>query len=109
MAAPVLFVVDPMAPVEFAVLLRAPGPNVPVPDFGDFDPQHEGEGELLPVVTLQALDREREGPPLLRKEGQAELGWNRWESRSTRKSVQSSRAMYWKAQRPSIGTYFRAT
>src|ERR1044071_6575610 len=72
--APELFVVDPMAPLDFAVLLRPPGPNVPVPDPRGFDPQHEGEGELLPVVTLQLFDGEREGPPQLREKGQTRAG-----------------------------------
>ena len=60
-----------MAPLDFAVLLRLAGPNVPVPDPGGLDPQHKGEGELLPVVTLQTLDGERKGPPKLGQEGEA--------------------------------------
>jgi class 3 adenylate cyclase len=48
--------VDPMAPLDFAVLLRPAGPNVSVPDPGGLDPEREGEGELLPGVTLQTLD-----------------------------------------------------
>ncbi len=43
LSTPELLLVDPMAPLDFAVLLRAPGPNVPVPAPGGFDPQHEGE------------------------------------------------------------------
>jgi uncharacterized protein len=41
--APELLLIDPMAALDFAVLLGAPGPNVPVPDPGGFNPQHEGE------------------------------------------------------------------
>ncbi len=51
--APELLLIDPMAAFDFAVLLRPAGPNVPVADPGGFDPQHEGKGELWPVVTLQ--------------------------------------------------------
>jgi hypothetical protein len=60
-----------MAPLDFAVLLRPAGPNVPVPDPGGLDPERESEGELLPVVTLQPLDGERKGPPELGQEGEA--------------------------------------
>ena len=60
--APELLLIDPMAPLDFAVLLGPAGPNVSMADPGGLDPQHKGEGELLPVVTLQALDGEREGP-----------------------------------------------
>ena len=83
-----------MAPLDFAVLLRAPGPNVPVPDLGGVDPQHEGDGALVPGVALQPLDGEREGQPELREEGQARAVGNRRASRSTRTGVQSSRAEY---------------
>jgi hypothetical protein len=71
--APELLLIDPMAPFDFAVLLRPAGPDVSVadPDPGGFDPQHKGEGELLAVVTLQSLDGEREGPPELGQEGEA--------------------------------------
>ena len=69
--APELLLIDPMAAFDFAVLLRPAGPNVPVADPGGFDPQHERKGELLPVVTLQALDGERKGPPELGQEGEA--------------------------------------
>ena len=30
-----------------------------MPDLGGFDPQHEGDGALVPRVTLQPLDEER--------------------------------------------------
>jgi len=40
---PELLVVDPMAPLDFAVLLRPPGAIVSVADPGGFDPQHKGE------------------------------------------------------------------
>src|SRR4030095_6001025 len=43
LSAPELLLIDPMAPLDFAVLLRPAGPNVPVPDPGGFDPQDEGE------------------------------------------------------------------
>jgi hypothetical protein len=69
--APELLLIDPMAPLDFAVLLRPAGPNVPVPDPGGFDPEDKGEGELLPVIALQPLDGEREGPPELGEEGEA--------------------------------------
>jgi len=42
-----------------------------MPDPSGFDPQHKGEGEFLPVVTLQPLDREGEGPMDLREEREA--------------------------------------
>src|SRR5258708_4835007 len=42
--APELLLVDPMAPLDFAVLLRPAGPNVSVPDPGGLDPEREGEG-----------------------------------------------------------------
>src|SRR6266567_6329331 len=64
---PELLLINPMAPLDLAVLLRAPGPHVPVLDPGGFDSQHEAEGELLPVVALQPLDGEREGPSELRE------------------------------------------
>jgi hypothetical protein len=67
--APELLLIDPMAPLDFAVLLRPAGPNVPVPDPGGFDPEDKGEGELLPVIALQPLDGEREGPPELGEDG----------------------------------------
>jgi len=38
-----LLLIDAVAPLDFAVLLRAPGPNVPMPDPSGFDPQDEGE------------------------------------------------------------------
>ena len=71
LAPPELLLVDPMAPLDLAVLLRAPGPDVPVPDPGSFDAQYEGERELLPVVALQPLDGKREGLPELGEERQA--------------------------------------
>lgn len=39
-AVPELPVVDPMARLDFVVLLRARGPNLAVPDPGGFDPLH---------------------------------------------------------------------
>ena len=61
LAPPELLLIDPMAPLDFAVLLRPPSANVPAPEPGGLDPQHKGEGELLPVIALQSLDGEREG------------------------------------------------
>src|SRR6266568_2041320 len=52
---PELLVVDPMAPLDFAILLRSPGPNVSVSNPGGLDPEHEGKGELLPMVALHSL------------------------------------------------------
>ena len=52
---PELLVVDPMAALNLAVLLRAPGPNVSVADPGGLDPEHEGKRELLPMVALYSL------------------------------------------------------
>src|SRR5712691_9822020 len=69
--APELLLIDPMAPLDFAVLLRPSGANVSVADPGGFDPQHEGEGEFLPVVTLQPFDGEWEGPLELSEECEA--------------------------------------
>jgi hypothetical protein len=71
LTAPELLLIDPMAPLDFAVLLGPSGPNVSMPDPSGFDPQHKGEGEFLPVVTLQPLDGEREGPVELREEREA--------------------------------------
>ncbi len=65
---PELLVVDPMAPLDFAVLLRAPGPNVSVSDPGGLDPEHEGKRELLAMVALHSLDGERKGSPELSEE-----------------------------------------
>jgi len=65
---PELLVVDPMAPLDFAILLRSPGPNVSVSNPGGLDPQHEGKGELLPMVALHSLDGERKGSPELSEE-----------------------------------------
>src|SRR5215813_1401601 len=72
--APELLLIDAVAPLDFAVLLRASGPDVAMPDPSGFDPQHEGEGELLPVVTLQPLDGEGERPLALGEEGEARAG-----------------------------------
>src|SRR6266852_508110 len=69
--APELLLIDPMAPFDLAVLLRPAGSDIPVADPGGFDPQHKGEGELLAVITLQALDGEREGRSELGQEGEA--------------------------------------
>src|ERR1700681_377874 len=41
--APELLLIDSMAPLDFAVLLRPPGSNVVVADAGGLDPQHKGE------------------------------------------------------------------
>src|SRR5712691_12715422 len=41
--APELLLIDPMAPLDFAVLLRPPGSNVVVADAGGLDRQHKGE------------------------------------------------------------------
>jgi hypothetical protein len=75
--APELFLIDPMAPLDFAVLLRAPRPNVPVPDPSGFDPQHEGERELLPVVALQPLDGEGKVRRSSARKARLEPGYNR--------------------------------
>jgi len=40
---PELLLIDAVASLDFAVLLRAPGPDVPMPDPRGFDSQHEGE------------------------------------------------------------------
>ena len=107
--APKLLVIDPVAPLDFAVLLRPPGPNVPVPDPGGFDPEHEGEGELLPVVTRQPLDGEREGPPDLREEGEARALVQppvKPQHAEARTIVYGSEL---KGQRPAIDTYFTST
>jgi len=42
-----------------------------VPDPGGFDGQDERKRELLPVITLHALDGEREGAPKLGQKRQA--------------------------------------
>ena len=68
---PELLVVDPMAPLDFAVLLRSPGPNVSVADPGGLDPEHEGKRELLPMVALHSFDGERKGPLELSEEREA--------------------------------------
>src|SRR5712664_122848 len=69
--APELLLIDPMAPFDLAVLLGPAGSDIPMADPGGFDPQHKGEGELLAVITLQALDGEREGRSELGQEGEA--------------------------------------
>jgi len=70
---PELLLVNPMAPLDFAVRLEPAGPNVSVPDTRGLDPQHKSKGKLLSVVTQQTLDLERKGPPELSQEGEARI------------------------------------
>ena len=60
---PELLVIDPVAPLNLAVLLRPARPDVPVPDPRLLDTQREGQGELGAVVILELADREWEGFP----------------------------------------------
>src|SRR5205823_12964475 len=50
---PELLVIDPMATLNLAVLLRPARPDVPVPDPRLLDTQREGQGELGAVVILE--------------------------------------------------------
>src|SRR5258707_623986 len=69
--APELLLIDPMAPFDLAVLLRPAGSDIPVADPGGFDPQHKGEGEILALITPQALDWGRGSRSELGQEGEA--------------------------------------
>lgn len=69
--APELFGIDPMAPLDVAVLVRPAGLDVPVTDALTLDGQEEGEGKLRSAVHLQLVDGERERPRELAEELEA--------------------------------------
>src|SRR4030095_16713221 len=56
--APELLVVNPMTALHLAVLLRAPGLDVAVPDSQRLHVEGKGEGKLMPVVALELPDPE---------------------------------------------------
>src|SRR5437899_1478891 len=60
LTAPELLVVNPMTSLDLAVLLRAPGLDVAVPDPQRLHGEGKGEGELVPVVALELPDPEGE-------------------------------------------------
>src|SRR5262249_27374907 len=70
-AAPELFLVDPVAPFDLAVLLGVARLDVPIPDPEGLNGQGEGERKLLPVVALKLPDPEGKGAgrPRLRTRG----------------------------------------
>jgi hypothetical protein len=70
-APPELFLIDPVAAFDLAVLLGTPRLDVPVPDPQGLHGQRECEGELLPVVALQLPDPEEKCPAELGQEGEA--------------------------------------
>ncbi len=59
---PELFLVDPVAPFDLAVLLGAAGLDVPMSDPHGLNGDREGERKLLPLVALQLLDRDGKRP-----------------------------------------------
>jgi len=63
--------IDPVATLDFAVLLRVPRPNVAMADPRGFDGEDEREGEFRSVIALEAPDGEREGPRQLGEEREA--------------------------------------
>jgi hypothetical protein len=55
--------IDPVAALDLAVLLRSPRSDVPVTDARLLQRQRKVEGKLGTVVRLDLADREREAPP----------------------------------------------
>ena len=63
-----------VAPLDLPILLRAPRPDVAVPDPGLLDREHEVEGEVLPAVGLDFPDGKRQDPAELGEEVDAGAG-----------------------------------
>ena len=80
--APELFLVDPVAPFDLAVLLGAPRLEVAMPDPQRLHGDRESEGKLLPVVALQLSDSEGEPPTQL-------LAQARWRTTAKRSTLSS--------------------
>src|SRR5262245_26150583 len=70
-AIPELFVVDPVASLDFPVLLRAPWLDVAMLDAGLLDSEGKGDRELGAVVGLELAYRERQALAKLAQEGKA--------------------------------------
>src|SRR5882724_1525555 len=70
MPAPELLVVDAVAALDLAVLLRTARADVAVANPGALDRQDEGERELGAVVSLNLANRKREGPDELSEEAE---------------------------------------
>ena len=68
---PELLLVDPMTALDLAVLLRAARLDVAMPDPEGLHGQGKGEGELMPVVTLELADPEGKRPAQFSQERQA--------------------------------------
>ena len=60
-AAPELLVVDPMAPLDFPVLLGPLWSHKAMVDARGLRREREGQGEILVVIALKASDDEGEG------------------------------------------------
>src|SRR5947209_13006744 len=71
LTAPELLVVNPMTALHLAVLLRAPGLDVAVPNPQRLHGEGKGEGKLMPVVALELPDREGERAAQLAQKRQA--------------------------------------
>ena len=71
LSTPKLLVIDAVAPLHLAVLLRAPGADVPMPDPRRLHGQRELERKLPPVVALEAPNGKGEGTSELVQKGQA--------------------------------------